>query len=96
MSLPLVSHLSFIAGLIAAGTVFLLAQLAVIAIWTYLYQRRRKQRAFDESSTTSSGYTNASGPLGGSTLPSLSVQTRTDSLCKLYDGGINARHPRHF
>lgn len=73
---------------------FLLAQLAVIAIWTYLYQRRRKQRAFDETSTTSSGYTNASGPIG--TLPSLSVQTRTDSLCKLYDGGMTARHPRHF
>ncbi|KAJ6637402.1 hypothetical protein Bhyg_10132, partial [Pseudolycoriella hygida] len=36
-------------GLIVAGTVFLLAQLAVIAIWTFLYQRRRKQRSIDSA-----------------------------------------------
>lgn len=74
-------------GIIVAGTVFLLAQLAVIAIWTYLYQRRRKMRSID---SCSSSY----GPsLQTSTLPG----SRTDSLSKLYDYDhtLGSRHG-HF
>lgn len=68
-------HFHMFTGIIVAGTVFLLAQLAVIAIWTYLYQRRRKMRTID---SCSSSY----GPsLQTSTLPG----SRTDSLSKLYD-----------
>lgn len=76
-----------IKGIIVAGTVFLLAQLAVIAIWTYLYQRRRKMRSIDNCS---SSY----GPsLQTSTLPG----SRTDSLSKLYDYDhtLSSRHG-HF
>ncbi|KAH8383185.1 hypothetical protein KR009_007188 [Drosophila setifemur] len=36
-------------GLITAATIFLLTQLAVIAIWTYCYQRRQKQQAYQHS-----------------------------------------------
>lgn len=74
-------------GIIVAGTVFLLAQLAVIAIWTYLYQRRRKMRSIE---SCSSSY----GPsLQTSTLPG----SRTDSLSKLYDYDhtLGSRHG-HF
>lgn len=74
-------------GIIVAGTVFLLAQLAVIAIWTYLYQRRRKARSIDNCSSTY-------GPsLQTATLPG----SRTDSLSKLYDydHSMGSRHG-HF
>lgn len=70
-------------GLIVASTVFLLAQLAVIAIWTYLWQRRRKQRQFEESS------------IGSVQAPTL-TSNRTDSMCKLYDSGFAGRHARQF
>lgn len=67
-----------------AGTIFLLAQLAVIAIWTYLYQRRRKERGCDTSAF-------------GSTLPTATIPgSRADSLCKLYDNGFSSRHGRQF
>lgn len=85
-------------GLIVAGTVFLLAQLAVISIWTYLYQRRRKQSAFGTegfSSTSSFGGMSAvttatsGGILSGKHLPN----SRTESMCKLYDNGFQGgRH----
>jgi len=71
-------------GLIVAGTVFLLAQLAVIAIWTFLYQRRRKQRSIDNATYASSVPT--------PTLPG----SRTDSLSKLYDHSFASRHGRQF
>lgn len=47
------SHLSRKLGLILASTIFLLAQLAVIAVWTVVYQRRQKQRDFDNSAIAS-------------------------------------------
>lgn len=64
-------------GLIVAGTIFLLAQLAVIAIWTVMYQRRQKQRDFENSTISSQ-------------IPSNS--SRTESMCKLYDTGYAGRH----
>lgn len=77
---------------------FLLAQLAVISIWTYLYQRRRKQSAFGTegfSSTSSFGgmsavtATTSGGILTGKHLPN----SRTESMCKLYDNGFQGgRH----
>ncbi|XP_059621103.1 uncharacterized protein LOC132264798 [Phlebotomus argentipes] len=70
-------------GLILAGAVFLLAQVSVIGIWTFLWQRRRKQRNFEESAY-------------GSTIPTPTLTAgRTDSLCKLYET-THSRHPRHF
>lgn len=75
--------INIFSGLIVAGTVFLLAQLAVIAVWTYLYQRRRKQRAFEESN------------LGSTPTPTL-PGSRADSMCKLYDSGFSGRHTRQF
>lgn len=76
------------AGVIVAGTVFLLAQLAVVAIWTYLWQRRRKVRSIDNCSS-------AYGPsMQTQTLPS----SRADSLSKLYDyeHSIASRHGHQF
>ncbi|XP_055620980.1 uncharacterized protein LOC129765119 [Toxorhynchites rutilus septentrionalis] len=68
-------------GLIVAGAVFLLGQLAIIAIWTYLWQRRRKQRQFENAS------------MGSSVMPSPTLATsRGDSMCKLYDSGYAGRH----
>lgn len=64
-------------GLIVAGTIFLLAQLAVIAIWTVIYQRRQKQRDFENSTIASHVPTSSS---------------RTESMCKLYDTGYAGRH----
>ncbi|XP_037909523.1 uncharacterized protein LOC119650659 isoform X2 [Hermetia illucens] len=77
-------------GLIVAGTVFLLAQLAVIAIWTYLHQRRRKQRAFAGSEANSS--------FAPSSVPTPTLTgSRADSLCKLYDTGFpGGRNGRQF
>lgn len=72
---PSRNHLS--TGLIVAGTIFLLAQLAVIAIWTVMYQRRQKQRDFENSTISSQ-------------IPSNS--SRTESMCKLYDTGYAGRH----
>ncbi|XP_062536166.1 uncharacterized protein LOC134205176 [Armigeres subalbatus] len=68
-------------GLIVAGAVFLLGQLAVIAIWTFLWQRRRKQRQFESAS------------MGSSVMPSPAMAVnRGDSMCKLYDSGYAGRH----
>ncbi|XP_053689043.1 uncharacterized protein LOC128738156 [Sabethes cyaneus] len=68
-------------GLLVAGAVFLLGQLAIIAIWTYLWQRRRKQRQFENAS------------MGSSVMPSPTMAAaRGDSMCKLYDSGYAGRH----
>ncbi|XP_055529344.1 uncharacterized protein LOC129721151 [Wyeomyia smithii] len=68
-------------GLLVAGAVFLLGQLAIIAIWTYLWQRRRKQRQFESAS------------MGSSVMPSPTMAgARGDSMCKLYDSGYAGRH----
>ncbi|CAO1439784.1 unnamed protein product [Diamesa serratosioi] len=68
-------------GLIVAGTAFLLAQLAVIAIWTVLYKRRQKQRHFDQLSVSSHI------PQSTTTMTS-----SRDSMSKLYDTGYTGRH----
>lgn len=74
-------------GIIVAGTVFLLAQLAVIAIWTYLWQRRRKDRTID-------GCSSYGASIQTPTLPG----SRTDSLSKLYDydHALANRHGHNF
>lgn len=86
-------------GLIVAATVFLLAQLAVISIWTYLYQRRRKQNAYANEGglSNASSYGGAhSGSSGTSTIVTNGPNTRSESLCKLYDSGFAGRHGRQF
>ncbi|KAI9577001.1 hypothetical protein GQX74_014368 [Glossina fuscipes] len=92
-------------GLIVAGTVFLLAQLAVIAIWTYLYQRRRKLQPYStEGISNTSNYGSHSGSSGSTVLGggcgggggSNVTNTRSESLCKLYEGGFGQRHGRQF
>lgn len=70
-----------LSGIIVAGTVFLAAQLAVIAVWTFLWQRRRSTSYSSKFSDTMS--VNVS-------MPASSV-SRTDSLCKLYDTGYGRR-----
>lgn len=72
-------------GLVAAGAIFLLAQLAVIAIWSYLWQRRRKTDPFQA--------TMLSGTVPGPQIPSGGPSnSRTESMCKLYDTGYAGRH----
>lgn len=92
-------------GLIVAGTVFLLAQLAVIAIWTYLYQRRRKLQPYStEGISNTSSYGSHSGSSGSTVLGGGGggggggnvTNTRSESLCKLYEGGFGQRHGRQF
>ncbi|XP_036223876.2 uncharacterized protein [Bactrocera oleae] len=81
-------------GLIVAVTVFLLAQLAVIAIWTYLHQRRRKQQHYsNEGLSNASSYGSHNG---GSTMVTSVPNARSESLCKLYDSGFAGRHGRQF
>lgn len=70
-------------GMIVAGTVFLAAQLAVIAAWTFVWQRRK-------SSSYSSKYAADAMSVSVSMPPSSAV-SRTDSLCKLYDAGYGRR-----
>ncbi|XP_037943271.1 uncharacterized protein LOC119676115, partial [Teleopsis dalmanni] len=80
-------------GLIVATTVFLLAQLSVIAIWTYIYQRRRKQQAYTSDGIgTTSAYGGHTSSTGSTILPT----ARTESLCKLYESGIAGRHGLQF
>ena len=67
-----------VAGIIVAGTVFLAAQLAVIAAWTFIWQRRRKDLKHQDSMSVSVS------------VPGLNV-SRADSLCKLYDTGYARR-----
>lgn len=68
-----------VAGIIVAGVVFLAAQLAVIAVWTFVWQRRRKIMKHHQDAMSVSV-----------SVPGLNV-ARTDSLCKLYDTGYARR-----
>lgn len=68
------------AGIIVAGTVFLAAQLAVIAAWTFIWQRRRMNMKHHQDAMSVSV-----------SMPSSMSVSRTDSLCKLYDGGYGRR-----
>lgn len=65
-----------IAGLIVAGIVFLAAQLTIIAAWTFIWQRRRLGNKLGQDAVS----VNLSIPSGLSS-------NRTDSMCKLYEGG---------
>lgn len=60
---------------IAAGTLFLLAQIIMIAAWTFTLQRRRQILKHQEALSVS--------------VPG--IPGRTDSLCKLYDAGYSGR-----
>lgn len=71
------------AGLIVAATVFLSTQLAIIAAWTFIWQRRRLSSKLSHDGMSVSV-----------SLPSGLSSSRTDSLCKLYDGGYT--HSRRF
>ncbi|KAG5673720.1 hypothetical protein PVAND_003740 [Polypedilum vanderplanki] len=64
-------------GLILTGTIFLLAQLAVITVWTVLYGRRQKQRDFENSTIVSQ---------------IASTNSRSDSMCKLYESEYSGHH----
>ncbi|KAI4459504.1 hypothetical protein MML48_6g00003547 [Holotrichia oblita] len=70
------------AGLIVAGTVFLASQLAIIAAWTFISQRRRLENKLNDGMSVSVS------------LPSVLSASRTESLSKLYDAGYN--HSRRF
>ncbi|XP_037944044.1 uncharacterized protein LOC119676858 [Teleopsis dalmanni] len=82
-------------GLVVAGTIFLLAQLAVIAIWTFLYQRRKKERGYSSSKDHKSNSSNFSTQ-SSSTRSKIASNGRAESLNKLYDSGFAGRHGRHF
>lgn len=84
----IVNTFSFYPGLIVAGTVFLLAQLAVIAIWTFLWQRRRKQRSHDNGAASAYGGSSSSSAVPTPTLPG----SRSESMSKLYDHSFASRH----
>lgn len=62
------------AGLIVATTVFLAAQLAIIAAWTFIWQRKRVSDKLHPDAMSVSV-----------SIPSSA--SRSDSLCKLYDNG---------
>lgn len=63
---------------IVAGTVFLVAQIAVIAAWAFTWQRRRQMLKHQEALSVSVS------------VPGMHPG-RTDSLCKLYDAGYSRR-----
>jgi hypothetical protein len=63
---------------IVAGTVFLVAQIAIIAAWTFTWQRRRQMLKHQEALSVS---VSVPGMHSG----------RADSLCKLYDAQGYAR-----
>ncbi|XP_076374702.1 ZP and PAN domain-containing protein neyo [Megalopta genalis] len=65
---------------IVAGSVFLLAQIALIAAWTITWQRRRQMLKHQDALSVSVSVPGMHSPPG-----------RTDSLCKLYDTGYSAR-----
>ncbi|KAF7280880.1 uncharacterized protein LOC143195546 [Rhynchophorus ferrugineus] len=67
------------AGLVGAAILFLVVQLLLIAAWTFVWQRRRINDKLCQD------------PMG---VPSQLSTSRTDSLCKLYDGGF--AHTRRF
>lgn len=63
---------------IVSGTVFLVAQIAIIAAWTFTWQRRRQILKHQEALSVS---VSVPGMHSG----------RADSLCKLYDAGYSRR-----
>lgn len=79
--LSLFNHFYNSLGLIVASTAFLLAQLAIIAIWTVYYQRRPKQCEFDQLSVSSHT------PQSNNTM----IISR-DTMSKIYDTGYGGRH----
>ncbi|XP_055373821.1 uncharacterized protein LOC129607110 [Condylostylus longicornis] len=96
-------------GLIIASTIFLLAQLAVIAIWTYLYQRRRKSIDANESSSFGSGNASTAALAAAAAAhhhhhhhhhansSNLSTSSNlSEPLSKLYEGGFSSRHSHQF
>lgn len=64
---------------IVAGTVFLVAQIAIIAAWTFTWQRRRQILKHQEAMSVSV------------TVPGMHHSGRADSLCKLYDAQAYSR-----
>lgn len=60
------------AGLMVAAILFLSAQLAIIAAWTFIWQRRRLSDKLCQDTIS---------------FPSQLSASRTDSLCKLYENG---------
>lgn len=72
-----------VAGLIVAAMVFLSAQLAIIAAWTFIWQRRRLSNKLAQDAMSVSV-----------SIPSQLSSGRSDSLCKLYDAGFP--HSRRF
>lgn len=71
------SYNFFLSGLILATTVFLLAQLAVMAAWTVSYQRRQKERQFANSTMC---------------LKASQSTCRSESRSTLFDRDITALH----
>lgn len=71
-----------VAGLIVTVIIFVSIQFAIIAAWTFIWQRRHvnSKLGSDQMSVSVS-------------IPS-QLSSRTDSLCKLYDNGFN--HSRRF
>lgn len=65
-----------VAGMIVAGTIFLAAQLAIIVAWTFIWQRKRLGNKLSQDTMS----VNLS-------IPSGLGPNRTDSMCKLYEGG---------
>ncbi|KAK0077602.1 hypothetical protein PV325_003681 [Microctonus aethiopoides] len=66
---------------IIAGTVFIIAQIIIIAAWTFTWQRRKQISKHQEALSVS-----VSVPGMHAGIPS-----RADSLCKLYDAGYSRR-----
>lgn len=66
---------------IIAGTVFIIAQIIIIAAWTFTWQRRKQISKHQEALSVS-----VSVPGMHTGIPS-----RADSLCKLYDAGYSRR-----
>lgn len=64
---------------IVAGTVFLVAQIAIIAAWTFTWQRRRQILKHQEALSVSVS------------VPGMHHSGRADSLCKLYDAQAYSR-----
>lgn len=60
------------AGLMVAAVLFLAAQFAIIAAWTFIWQRRKLSDKLSQDTLS---------------IPSQLSSSRTDSLCKLYENG---------
>ncbi|XP_067626254.1 uncharacterized protein [Eurosta solidaginis] len=81
-------------GLILAITSFLLAQLAVMAVWSYLYQRRQQRSYFSENLASESAYS-LENP-STKTESSLVTKVATTSRPKIYERTFEACHGRNF